>query len=79
MSRIHEAIRKAVKEHQPGVKSSMTTVDEILSTSSNVAGRLNAGRPQLAPDTIRVSRFRHEMWRPDEKRVRAWMSPPDLP
>jgi len=69
MSRIHEAIRKAVKDHQPGVKSSMTTVDEILSTSSKVAGRLNAGRPQLASDTIRVSRFRHEMWRPDEKRV----------
>ena len=69
MSRIHEAIRKAVKDRQPGNGSSMATVDEILSTSSMVAAGLNAATPQPGPDTIQVSRFRHEMWRPDEKRL----------
>ena len=67
MSRIHEAIRKAVKDHQPGNGSNMATVDEIFSTSSMVAAGLNSDRPQ--PDKIHVSRFRQELWRPDEKRL----------
>jgi capsular exopolysaccharide synthesis family protein len=75
MNRIHEAIGKAAQERRQLEWSGTTSIEEILSTSYEIAGGVagyveskRALRGDIA-GALDLSRYGREPWKPDEKKM----------
>lgn len=85
MSRIHEAVKKAVLEQQPAAVPTMSTVEGILSASYTLNG---AGLPAKAsvdapghpsPGADLLQGVHTGEWDPDKKRMLFFADDPDTP
>ena len=85
MSRIHEAVRKAVLEQQPEAASTMGSVESILSTSYTITaatpkGLAGAGVPdRRLPGPDLFESLPTTDWMPDKKRMLFYSENADAP
>jgi protein-tyrosine kinase len=85
MSRIHEAVKKAVLEQQPAAAATMSSVEGILAasytlTSAVPSAQASAGvsdRPSHGPELLQS--LPTSEWTPDKKRMVFWAEDADAP
>jgi capsular exopolysaccharide synthesis family protein len=85
MSRIHEAVKKAVLEQQHGNAATMSSVEGILAASYTLTAAIPPGpasvgvsdRPSHGPELLQS--ISPSEWMPDKKRMVFWAEDADAP
>jgi protein-tyrosine kinase len=85
MSRIHEAVKKAVLEQQHGAAATMSSVEDILAASYTLGAAVPSGpassgvsaSPLHGPELLQSLPISE--WTPDKKRMVFWAEDPDAP